>query len=103
MNAIVEIDKAGRIVVPKKMRDALHLKPGTQLTVERRGDNLILMPNSNEAQLVIENGIPLVIPANHLNNPILTNSLVNELIAQGRRERDMRALGSDADDAGENR
>lgn len=25
VNAIVEIDKAGRIVMPKKMRDALHL------------------------------------------------------------------------------
>jgi AbrB family looped-hinge helix DNA binding protein len=27
MNAIVEIDKAGRIVVPKKFRDALQTKP----------------------------------------------------------------------------
>ncbi len=31
MNAIVEIDKSGRIVVPKKLRDELHLIPGTRL------------------------------------------------------------------------
>jgi AbrB family looped-hinge helix DNA binding protein len=35
MNAIVEIDKAGRIVVPKKLRDDLHLIPGTRLRIER--------------------------------------------------------------------
>jgi AbrB family looped-hinge helix DNA binding protein len=102
MNAIVEIDKAGRIVIPKKMRDVLHLKPGTQLTVECRGDNLVMMPSSNEAQLVIQDGIPLVIPANRLNNPILTNSMVNELLAQGRREREARILESDMESAGQN-
>lgn len=99
MNAIVEIDKAGRIVVPKRFRDALHLTPGTRLTVERTGDSLMLMPSSNEAQLVIENGTPLIFPANRANQPMVTLAMVNELIAQGRLERERRFLGLDGDDS----
>jgi AbrB family looped-hinge helix DNA binding protein len=101
MNAIVEIDKAGRIVVPKKFRDALHLVPGTRLAVEQMGGNLALMPSSNEAQLVIENGTPLIFPADRESQPIHTVETVNELIAQGRLERERRILGLDGDEAGE--
>lgn len=102
MNAIVEIDKAGRIVIPKKMRDAMHLTPGTRLTAELAGDNLMLMPSSNEAQLVIENGTPLIFPANRANQAMVTVAMVNELIAQGRLERERRFLGLDGGNAGEN-
>jgi len=95
MNTIVEIDKAGRIVVPKKLRDALHLVPGTQLRIERSGDRLTLRPSTNTAQLIIENGVPLIFPADGA--PVLTDNVVTELIAQGRLEREDRALGVEAD------
>jgi AbrB family looped-hinge helix DNA binding protein len=95
MSAIIEIDKAGRIVVPKKLRDALHLTPGTRLIVERSGDMLTLVPNTIEAKLVIENGAPLIFPADPSNVPILTNEMVSELVAQGRQERERRFLGFD--------
>ena len=42
MNTIVEIDRSGRIVVPKKFRDALQLKPGTRLKLEQAGERLVL-------------------------------------------------------------
>jgi AbrB family looped-hinge helix DNA binding protein len=101
MSTTVEIDKAGRIVVPKKLRDALHLTPGTRLRVERSGDSLRLMPSSDEAQLLIENGVPLIFPANPSNAPILTDEMVSELIAQGRLEREGRSLGSNRNMGGE--
>jgi len=95
MNTTVEIDKAGRIVVPKKLRDALHLVPGTQLRIERSGDRLTLLPSSNEARLVIEDGVPLIFTADHA--PVLTNEMVTELIAQGHLERERRFLGQNDD------
>ncbi|SEG42799.1 looped-hinge helix DNA binding domain-containing protein, AbrB family [Bryocella elongata] len=42
MNATVEIDKAGRIVVPKKVRDALGLNAGTQVELEVQEDAVVL-------------------------------------------------------------
>lgn len=57
MIATAEIDKAGRIVVPKKLRDALHLVPGTRLRIERSGDRLVLEPAFSEAQVVLKDGM----------------------------------------------
>lgn len=99
MNATVEIDKAGRIVVPKKLRDDLHLVPGTRLRIERSGDRLTLMPSSVAARLVIEDGVPLIFPADSSSTPILTNEMVTELIEQGRLERERRFLSLDEDSA----
>ena len=96
-NAIVEFDKAGRIVVPEKLRDALHLVAGTRLIVERAEDNLMLMPNANTAQLVIDEGVPLIFPSDRSNSPVLTTEMVNESIAQGRMEQERRFLGLDGD------
>ncbi|MGD0548398.1 MAG: AbrB/MazE/SpoVT family DNA-binding domain-containing protein [Terracidiphilus sp.] len=101
MNTTVEIDKAGRIVVPKKLRDDLHLVPGTRLRIERSGDRLTLMLSSIAARLVIEDGLPLILPADSSRTPILTGEMVTELIEQGRRERERRILSFDKDSAGD--
>jgi AbrB family looped-hinge helix DNA binding protein len=98
MNTIVEIDKAGRIVVPKKLRDELNLTPGTRLKIERMGDHLALMPSSTQAQLVVEDGTPLIFPADRANVPILSTELVNELIANGRLERERRFISLDSEE-----
>jgi AbrB family looped-hinge helix DNA binding protein len=95
--ATVEIDKAGRIVVPKHLRDALHLTPGTKLTVERAGDTLVLEPSFPQARLVIENGFPVIYPAEGFEDFVLTNEMVSDIIQQGRHERERRILGLEDD------
>jgi len=57
VNAIVEIDKAGRIVIPKKMREAMGLQAGSRLRVERAGDRLVIEPPVEEARLETRDGL----------------------------------------------
>jgi len=87
MNAIVEIDKAGRIVVPKKLRDALHLAPGTRLKIERNGDGMVLEHASPEPQLILKDGMWVVSGSQKV-----TADDVNEIIRQGYAERQARIL-----------
>lgn len=40
----VKIDRAGRIVLPKAVRDKLGLAPGDSLELEQRGNRVTLFP-----------------------------------------------------------
>jgi AbrB family looped-hinge helix DNA binding protein len=86
MNGIAQIDKAGRIVVPKKLRDALHLTPGTRLRVERSGDTLVLEQDFPEVKLEMRDGLWVMTggPPSDLEIP--------ELIKQGYDERHKRIM-----------
>lgn len=66
MNATVEIDKLGRLVVPKKMREAIHVRPGDSINMELRGDEVVLRPqrparglHKEEGLWVYDSGSPL--------------------------------------------
>ena len=48
------IDSAGRIVVPKPLRDALGLAPGSTLDISRYGAGLQLVPSGRTARLIDE-------------------------------------------------
>ena len=50
------IDGLGRIVVPKPLRDALGLTPGTKVDLSRYGAGLQLVPAGRTARLVEEGG-----------------------------------------------
>ena len=43
MVEIVEVDKAGRIVLPKRLRDEMHIHERTRLILAKRGNKLLLM------------------------------------------------------------
>lgn len=51
------IDALGRIVVPKVLRDALGLTPGTAVDISRYGSGLALVPAGRTARLVEEAGV----------------------------------------------
>ena len=88
MNAITEIDKAGRVVVPKRLRDALHLVPGTRLSLRLDGERLLIEPESKPRGLYMDRGT-LVYDA----GPGPATDSVDE-IAKAREAR-MRAILSD--------
>jgi AbrB family looped-hinge helix DNA binding protein len=55
MEAVV--DQAGRIVVPKPIRDALGLLPGTKVDITPYGAGAQIVPAGRTARLVEEGGV----------------------------------------------
>jgi AbrB family looped-hinge helix DNA binding protein len=51
------IDQAGRIVLPKAIRDALGLLPGTQVDISPYGAGVQIVPAGRTARLVQEDGV----------------------------------------------
>lgn len=51
------VDKFGRIVIPKQVRDDLGLKPGTVLQIEETDQEVILKPLHAEPILVDKDGV----------------------------------------------
>jgi AbrB family looped-hinge helix DNA binding protein len=53
----VTLDKAGRLVVPKALRDEMGLAPGDQLDVRVEGEQMILTPRRTVPPLQKERGV----------------------------------------------
>ena len=51
---MVSIDRAGRIVIPKEIRDRLSLVADTELELDVEGDQLRLMPVRRRSRIVVE-------------------------------------------------
>jgi AbrB family looped-hinge helix DNA binding protein len=87
MSTIVEIDKAGRIVIPKKMRDAMGLTPGTRLRIEQDSAELRLEPDFQESRLEMRDGLLVMV-----GGPPVSVEDVNQAIRQGYEERNRRIM-----------
>lgn len=53
----VTLDQAGRIVLPKKLRDELQLSPGDILDLSVQGDAVTLRPRRGESPLRKKQGV----------------------------------------------
>jgi AbrB family looped-hinge helix DNA binding protein len=57
MSTRLTIDKAGRVVIPKPLREQLHLEPGDALEMESAGEQITLRPVRGTAPLRKEEGV----------------------------------------------
>ena len=51
------LDRFGRVVVPKNIRDRLGLHPGAEIEIVEHGDEVVLKPAAREMPLKMEEGI----------------------------------------------
>lgn len=51
------VDRFGRVVVPKEIRDRLGLHPGSEIEIDEQGDEVVLKPAGREMPLKIEDGV----------------------------------------------
>jgi AbrB family looped-hinge helix DNA binding protein len=87
MNSRLTIDKAGRVVIPKTLREELNLEPGDALEVESAGDRITLRPVRGTGPLTKEHGVWVL----HTGRP-LPASATDEMQRQIRAERDLANL-----------
>jgi AbrB family looped-hinge helix DNA binding protein len=88
MVTTLTVDKAGRVVLPKPVREELQLAPGDFLELESSEDRIILRPARGNGRMykkqgvwVFDSGVPM------------STATVNKTIRRVREERDRRNLG----------
>jgi len=57
MSSKVTLDRAGRVVLPKALRDEMRLSPGDTLDVAVKGDEVTLRPRRGATPLQKERGV----------------------------------------------
>jgi AbrB family looped-hinge helix DNA binding protein len=57
MSFKVTLDGSSRILLPKALRDELHLSPGDTLELTVKGDEVVLRPTRNTPRLERESGV----------------------------------------------
>jgi AbrB family looped-hinge helix DNA binding protein len=88
MTVRVTLDKAGRIVLPKPLRQELELAPGDTLEAETSSERIVLSPVQGNVALRKKHGVWVY----RAGEP-LSQAVVQETLRQVRRERDVENLG----------
>jgi AbrB family looped-hinge helix DNA binding protein len=76
----VKLDSVGRIVVPKALRDALGIGPGSTVDISQYGAGLTVIPSGRTARIIEENGRLVA-----TGDTVLTDEILFALIDAGRR------------------
>jgi AbrB family looped-hinge helix DNA binding protein len=88
MKSRLVLDKAGRVVIPKPLREELNLEAGDALELERTGEQIILRPVRGTGPLTREQGV-WVFRTGHP----LPAAATDEVLRQVREQRDRANLG----------
>ncbi len=82
------LDRKGRVVIPKPLRDHLQLAPGDALDLDVSGEQIILRPVRGTMPLQKERGIWV-----YRNGDPLPESVIDSAIRETREDRHQRVLG----------
>ena len=88
MTVRLTIDGAGRVVIPKTLRDEFGLAPGDTLELETAGESITLRPTRGRVPLAKEKGVWVCRTGHPL--PL---SVVEDLLSRIRTEREQHNLG----------
>jgi len=88
MITTLTIDKAGRVVLPKPVRDSLQISPGDSLELESSEDQIILRPARGQGRIYKKQGMWVFDSGQPL-----TADVVAQTIRRVRAERDRHNLG----------
>jgi len=54
------LDRFGRVVIPKKVREDLGLEPGVVLQIKQENEKILMEPMHNEPRIVLKKGVLVV-------------------------------------------
>ena len=77
------IDSAGRIVIPKAVRDAMGLTPQTPIDISFSDGRIVIEYTPVEIDVVVEGGLPLAVPRHPM--PALTDEVLRRAREATRR------------------
>ena len=89
MTTQITIDSAGRVVIPKSLRDVLDLAPGDTLDLEANGQSITLRPARAAVPLTQEKGVWVF----RTGQPLDSSAAAN-VLSQLRVDRDQQNLGA---------
>ena len=81
----ITIDAAGRLVVPRHIRDAAGLRPGTELDIRLRGGCIELEPRALQVSIRTVKGVAVAVPSEPVE--VLTAEAVARVLDADRDER----------------
>jgi AbrB family looped-hinge helix DNA binding protein len=88
MTAKLTLDKAGRVVIPKKLRDKLHMSAGDSFQLESTDEKIVLKPVREEATMLKKDGMWVI----KTGKPLTVDD-VNAVIESVREERHRQIIG----------
>ena len=90
MNATLTLDRAGRVVLPKAIREELQIGPGDSLELEASAEAIVLRPARGSGKMLKERGVWVFHAGTGTH---VTAEAVKKTVNRVRRERDRKALG----------
>jgi AbrB family looped-hinge helix DNA binding protein len=83
MSITITLGKAGRLVVPKIIRDSLGLHEGSRLKLEIQGGKIHAAPEPDAVHIDLQGGFPVIQAA-----AVMKRGTIVEAIKAGRESRD---------------